>query len=190
MSLRTSDLDRLREQQQDLPSIASPVDSVPDIYGYVKSFEPWFPAVNPEHSQAKTWRTWKARRGVVLWSCFIAASSVCLTNFSVATWAWLHFGTTPDGAVELYHGDCAIVKRADALAHVLINVLSTLILGASNLTLQLLVAPTRKEVDEAHAKGKWLDIGVPSFRNLWSISRLRAILWSVLAVTSIPIHFL
>lgn len=108
----------------------------------------------------------------------------------MATWGWLRFGTTFDGVVDLYHGDCAFVKRVNALAHIVINVLGTLLLGASNLTLQLLVAPTRKEVDEAHANGTWLDIGVPSFRNLWGISRLRVTLWCLLAVTSIPIHFL
>ena len=26
--------------------------------------------------------------------------------------------------------------------------------------------PTRKEIDRAHAKGDWLDIGIPSVRNI------------------------
>lgn len=83
-----------------------------------------------------------------------------------------------------------MIKRANAWAHIMINALGTLLLGASNLTLQLLVAPTRKELDEAHVKGTWLDIGVPSFRNLWGISKYKVILWSLLAISSIPIMFL
>ena len=177
-------------EQPVLLSITSPNDSVSEKYGSVKRFEPWFPETNPEHPRAKSWRTRMARREVVLWSSFIAVFSVFLINFSLATWAWLHFEITFDGIIQLYHGDCVTVKRANACAHIMINVLGTLLLGASNLTLQLLVAPTRKELDEAHAKGTWLDIGVPSFRNLWGISRYRAILWSLLAATSIPIMFL
>lgn len=152
--------------------------------------EPWFPYINPERPRAKTWRNWQAQRQVVLWSCFVAVSCVCLINFSLATWAWVNFGTTSDGVVELYQGDCAIVKQADTGAHIVINILGTLLLGASNLILQLLVAPTRKEVDAAHAKGIWLDIGVPSLRNLRAITRSKAMLWSVLAITSMPIIFL
>jgi hypothetical protein len=163
---------------------------VSDKYGSVKLLESWFPHINPENPRAKTWRVWRTRREVVLWSCFIAASFVCIVNFSLAIWTWLHFETTFDGVVELYQGDCAIIRRAGAWAHIVINVLGTLLFGASNLTLQLIVAPTRKEVDEAHAKGTWLDIGVPSFRNLWSISRFRVIMWSFLTITSIPIIFL
>lgn len=189
LSLNAFDHD-LSCERQDLLSIASPGDSVSDKYGSVKLLEPWFPKINPEHSRAKTWRTWKTRREVVLWGCFIAVSFVCLINFSVATWAWVRFGTTSDDVVELYQEDCAIVKRSDVLAHIVINVLGTLLLGASNLTLQLLVTPTRDEVDEAHAKGTWFDIEIPSLRNLWGISRFRAMLWCILAVTSIPIHFL
>ncbi|KAG8527921.1 uncharacterized protein KY384_006837 [Bacidia gigantensis] len=56
--------------------------------------------------------------------------------------------------------------------------------------MQLLAAPTREEVDKAHAKATWLDIGVPSFRNLRQISRSNCTMWSVLALSSLPIHFL
>jgi hypothetical protein len=50
--------------------------------------------------------------------------------------------------------------------HLLINFLGTLILGAINYAMQCLFALTRAEVNAAHAKGKWLDIGVLSARNL------------------------
>lgn len=180
----------LRSNPSSVRPEASSVRPEAEKYASIKMFEPWFPKTNPDHPRAKTWRTWKAQREVILWSCLAIISSICLVNFSLATWAWAHFGTTYDGVVEPYQGDCAIVKRANAWAHIVINLIGTLLLSASNLILQLLVAPTRQKIDDAHAKGTWLDIGMPSLRNLRGISRSRAILWSVLAMTSIPIVFL
>ena len=185
-----SEEERLIDQELPPSNGAAPQKPDSALYGSVKFFEPWFPAINPQNPQAKTWRIRTARREVVLWGCFTGISIVCVTNFCLAIWAWLHYEKTEDGIVVLFEGECGTAKRADTLAHIVINILSTLLFGVSNLTLQLLVAPTREEVDQAHAKGNWLDIGVPSFRNLWSISRSRAILWCILAVSSIPLHFL
>lgn len=159
-------------------------------YGSVKFLEPWFPAINPENSQAKTWSAWKARRKVVLWTCFIAVSFTCVTNLVLAVTVWSRYKITLDGVATLYEGTCATVKRADSVIHILINVLATLLLGASNLTLQLIAAPARREVYRAHARGVWLDIGVPGFRNLWQLSRTSVVLWCFLAISSISIHFL
>jgi hypothetical protein len=72
----------------------------------------------------------------------------------------------------------------------LINALSTILLSASNYTMQCLSAPTRSEVDDAHSTGKWLDIGVPSVRNLGRIARKRVILWWLLGASSLPLHLL
>lgn len=82
------------------------------------------------------------------------------------------------------------MKRITLWADLTINVLSTLLLGASNNCAQLLTAPTRKDIDLAHIKGKWLDIGVPSTRNISIIGRWRFFLLSVLFVSSIPLHLL
>ena len=92
--------------------------------------------------------------------------------------------------MSLYEGSCSLVKNIDIVSHLLINGLSTLLLGASNLCMQLLAAPTREEVDGAHSKKKWLDIGVPSWRNLKSISRTRRLMWCILGLSSVPLHFM
>lgn len=70
------------------------------------------------------------------------------------------------------------------------NALGTLLLSGSNYCMQVLCAPTRRELDQAHAQGRWLDIGVPSFRNLWRISPKRVVVWWVLGLSSIPLHLL
>ena len=137
-----------------------------DEYGSVASLEPWFPKVNPDHPRAKTLRTKIARRKVVLLLCLSTVSVVCLVNYVLAGLMWFEYDNGLDGVVTLYQGDCKIVGRADTLAHLVIKILSTCLMGASNLTLQLIVAPTRKEVDRAHRSGTFLDIGVPSLHNL------------------------
>jgi hypothetical protein len=80
------------------------------------------------------------------------------------------------------------------VAHVFISALSTLLLSASNYTMQILIAPTRSEVDRAHRgefKGRtWLDIGVLSTTNLAHVGTVRHVLWIVMAISSIPVHLL
>ncbi|KAK3709242.1 hypothetical protein LTR37_010980 [Vermiconidia calcicola] len=50
--------------------------------------------------------------------------------------------------------------------------------------------PTRKEIDRAHAKGDWLDIGIPSVRNIMGKGLMEAGSLMVLASSSKPIHLL
>ncbi|KAL2787800.1 hypothetical protein BJX66DRAFT_340882 [Aspergillus keveii] len=90
----------------------------------------------------------------------------------------------------IYDGSCTISKRWDTALHLLINVLSTTIIAASNYTMQTLVAPSREEVNRSHEKGKWLDIGTPSTRNLFVVGPYRVWLWVVLLVTATPFHLL
>ncbi|PWW79641.1 hypothetical protein C7212DRAFT_341907 [Tuber magnatum] len=59
-----------------------------------------------------------------------------------------------------------------------------------NYTQQCLAAPTRSEIDTAHARRRWVDIGVPSVRNLFRIKWQRTLLWIAIGVTSIPLHLL
>ena len=56
--------------------------------------------------------------------------------------------------------------------------------------MQCLSSPTRSEIDKAHGQRMWLDIGVPSVRNLRKLSTTRIVLWWLLATSSIPLHLL
>ncbi|KAE9380983.1 hypothetical protein N431DRAFT_396271 [Stipitochalara longipes BDJ] len=94
-----------------------------------------------------------------------------------------------DYSTIIYEGKCATTQRINILAHIAINVLSIALLSSCNYFMQVLNAPTREEVDRAHSRWIWLDIRVPSIRNLKYISRWKGILWTVLLLTSIPIHF-
>ncbi|CAF9921720.1 MAG: hypothetical protein GOMPHAMPRED_002373 [Gomphillus americanus] len=90
----------------------------------------------------------------------------------------------------LFSGDCATVKTIDTWAHLAINILSTLLLGASNHTLQVLVAPTREDVDATHALHKSVDIAVPSITNWTFMTLQKRILFLIVVITSLPLHLI
>ncbi|RFU23853.1 hypothetical protein B7463_g12483, partial [Scytalidium lignicola] len=90
----------------------------------------------------------------------------------------------------IYQGSCTTTKRWNIGLHFLINLLSTAILAASNNCMQAIVAPTRSDIDRAHAQGRWLDIGVPSMRNLFAVNKSSFLIWAVLMITTTPFHLL
>lgn len=93
------------------------------------------------------------------------------------------------GLGTLQRGDCIKTKNLSQWLHLLINLLGTLLLGASNYCMQCLSSPTRNDIDKAHRKNIWLDIGVPSLRNLRRIPWNRIMLWGILGVSSLPLHW-
>ncbi len=88
----------------------------------------------------------------------------------------------------IYEGGCSTVRHADSWLHIAINAMGTLLLGASNYTMQCLSSRTRSEVDFAHSMGRCLDIGLPSIKNLsgWR----KKIMFAFLVLSTLPLHFL
>jgi hypothetical protein len=80
------------------------------------------------------------------------------------------------------------VRHADSWLHIAINAMGTILLGANNFTMQCLTAPTRSEMDVAHSKGRYLDIGLPSLNTLngWK----REVTFMFLVPSTLPLHFL
>ncbi|CAG8982486.1 hypothetical protein HYALB_00002266 [Hymenoscyphus albidus] len=56
--------------------------------------------------------------------------------------------------------------------------------------MQCLHAPTRAQVDKAHVQRKWVDTGIPSWRNRHWVSNKDVILWWILVWSSAPLHLL
>ncbi|KAJ8131138.1 hypothetical protein O1611_g2485 [Lasiodiplodia mahajangana] len=56
--------------------------------------------------------------------------------------------------------------------------------------MQILNAPSRQEINDAHVWLRSLNIGIPSIRNLFHVSRLKSASWLLFLITSIPIHLL
>lgn len=94
------------------------------------------------------------------------------------------------GVGTLYTGNCDTIKQWDTGLHSVINLLSTAVLGASSFTMQCLSSPTRAEVDAAHSKRRTLDIGLPSFKNLFHVKRWKGLLWLFLCISTLPLHLL
>ncbi|KAF7628540.1 hypothetical protein COH20_008273 [Aspergillus flavus] len=126
-------------------------------------------------------------RRTLLVGCVISVV-VHVFNLGFALWAVQH-RHVQNGQGVLYAGDCKKVRNAGIGFHLMINILRTALLGASNYCMQVLGAPTRTEVDTAHQNGQWLNIGVLSVRNLSEIAKKRFWLWMCLAF-SLPLHLM
>ena len=119
-------------------------------------------------------------------ACTTSVGIVLLINVSLTIYA----ATNPKYKLErgigtLYEGSCDKSRRIGLWLHLGINILSTLLLSGSNYAQQCLASPTRSEIDAAHAGRRWMDIGVPSIRNLFRIKPERMILWIAIGITSI-----
>ena len=125
--------------------------------------------------------------GVAL--CAFAAGTVLLINLVVTIWGVAEFGVHGT-LVTIQDGDCSKSKKLSLWLHLAINILSTLLLGASNYCMQCLSSPSRAEIDSAHSQQIWLDIGVPSVRNLRRVSWNKVILWWLFAISTVPLHLL
>ncbi|GKZ57347.1 hypothetical protein AnigIFM49718_002657 [Aspergillus niger] len=131
-------------------------------------------------------------RGVLI--CTYAAFGILLVNViltivAAAVAVARHDQRTMSSAT-IYKGSCDRTKAWTTGLHLLINVLSTIVLGASSYCMQCLTSPSRIDVDRAHGQRVWLDIGVASVRNLAWADWPRRTLWLVLLVTSLPIHLI
>jgi hypothetical protein len=140
------------------------------------------------HKKLSAMRRYKSR--VTGWKTGVVNFAVCacivLTiNMVVSIW-----GSAAYKRKVLTEGNCEQTKRLNSGLHVLINILSTILLSGSNYCMQCLSAPTREEVDSAHSARKWLDIGIPSIRNLRRISRPRLVVWVLLGLSTAPLHLL
>ncbi|OOF94116.1 hypothetical protein ASPCADRAFT_208673, partial [Aspergillus carbonarius ITEM 5010] len=151
----------------------------------VKPVTSWKPSAH-RHSDRK----WVM--GVLI--CAYAAAAVLLINIILTLVAtavsFARHGTLTMTAATIYEGSCSRTKAWTTGLHLLINVLSTVVLGASSYCMQCLTAPARSDVDRAHGERVWLHIGVASLRNLAWAERSRLALWTALAITSLPIHLI
>lgn len=132
-------------------------------------------------------------KGVVLCSWVIAAVlvlNIILTVAAVVV-AYSKNNEKTFSVASLYMGKCSVAKNSTTGVHLVINILSTAMLGASNYCLQCLASPSRSEVDEAHGQKTWLQIGVPNIVSLLRNQRGRRwYLGAVLLTTSLPIHLM
>ena len=95
-----------------------------------------------------------------------------------------------DGVGVFAGKTCDEVLATTTKIHVGINILATILVAASNYNMQCLAAPSRRDVDLAHQREKYLDIGVQSIHNLRYISKWKSVLWLALLFSTLPLHLL
>ena len=124
---------------------------------------------------------------------------VFIVNLAVLIWAKVSlrpgndtpgYHTNPDDVLVAFRGSCTTSRNISTVVHLLINILSSGLLAASNSCAQCLVAPTRTEIDAAHQQRRTLEVGVQSLKNLRHVAPVKKALWVLLIVTSLPVHLL
>lgn len=128
------------------------------------------------------WRTEMIRVAVF-------STSLWLLNIIVYIVLFAKYGADR-GSGLLLETSCSSVQHANTAIHAALNIVTSLMLGASSFAMQSLCSPTREEVDAAHAKKRSVGIGGLSVRNFRFIKKSRCILWILLWITSIPLHLL
>lgn len=161
-------------------------------FGTRPLFRPWFPEVEPDDPRSKGWLRKLSDRDVALLVLLGVSTSVFIFNALVAARALHEYGFSSNINNLLGNDDttCDQVKEYNKWLHFAINALSTTLLGSSNYCAQLLVAPTRADVNKAHPEKRWFDIGVQSWNNLFRIDRTRRVLWFSLMISSGLLHLM
>lgn len=124
----------------------------------------------------------------------IACIVVLIINLVITIWSSVTFVGSETGDRSsrriIYEGSCSDSRTINVVIHLVINIFSSILLASSNYGMQCLSAPTRADVDHAHTRRDWMDIGIPSFRNLRMVSPKRVSLWLLLVLSSVPLHLL
>lgn len=89
-----------------------------------------------------------------------------------------------------YTSECGSVATTNTLLHLLVNIFSAGLFASSNFFMQVLNSPSMQEVKINHSRGKWLDIGIPSWRNAFCLCAFKRVAWICLFCSSLPIHLL
>ncbi|KAK5657318.1 hypothetical protein OQA88_3382 [Cercophora sp. LCS_1] len=132
------------------------------------------------------------RRLMSGWQAGVALNTLFPFLILVMGIVWLVYAVTGGlngGKAVLFEGSCERASTINWGLHVAINVFAIVLVAGANYVFQVLSSPTRAEVSVAHFRRKWLDIGIPSFRNLGHIESSRVwlavIILTVAAFTQI-----
>lgn len=117
----------------------------------------------------------------------IFTSLTLLFTITTFSWAASRYGTVR-GYGLLQQAECSEGKTTNLLYHLLINILSSILLLGSCIFLQVANSPSKREINEAHSTGRWINIGLFSFRNLPQISTKKVLLCCILGFPSITMH--
>jgi hypothetical protein len=158
-------------------------------YASRELFSRFIPECDPYDKRARTCRVMMPRRKIMLSVHASFAFLVFLANVAVTVWATKSHPTS--GVMgSLSTGACRKIKHTNIGIHLLLNVFSSVFLGAGNYCMQVLAAPSSEEVRTAHAAGRYYEIGVHSVHNVWHSTRRKKMAWLLLGFCSTMLHLM
>ncbi|KAF2772931.1 hypothetical protein EJ03DRAFT_149640 [Teratosphaeria nubilosa] len=147
----------------------------------------FIPETDPDEKRAKTSRVKMAkRRNMRRMRLGLAAGVICV-NLAFTITVFL-ISPASKGVGTSFTGHCTLVSRLNTGIHVVLNILTTAFLGAGNYCMQILVAPSLSEIDQAHRDGVSLDIGVHSVHNVRYMGADRRMGWAAIGVVATMLH--
>jgi hypothetical protein len=179
------------ETEQLLSEYARPTPAASkERYARLESIAPFLPNADPNNKkQKRSCRVRLSKRSTVLWFQTLVALVTCLCNIAFTVWAYNTY-QPQQGVGKLPSTDYISAAQINTGAHVILNVLSSLFLGAGNYCMQILVAPSAESIRARHVDGKHLDIGVQSMSNLTFAPKAQRVLWMALGTISLLLHLL
>ncbi|OTB13098.1 hypothetical protein K445DRAFT_320282 [Daldinia sp. EC12] len=129
-----------------------------------------------------------AKKTTMLKMQLIISTLVVGVSTAIMVWSVVKYNPNHRGVGTYFSGNCSRASSLNTFIHALMNILSSLLLSSGNYCMQLLVSPSRHEVEKAHIKGIALRIGVPNVTNLRHIARERVIGWLSLGATAALLH--
>ena len=169
--------------------ISSPTDPAPLRYATTALLSRYIPDADRDQKRPRPWYLRMGRSKTMLAMQMLLALITCACNIAFLVWA---YGVDkPLGGIgTLFEGSCDKAGALNTGAHVVLNVFSSLFLGAGNHCMQVLVAPSRSQVRKANLLGsKSYDIGVHSLHNLKQVRLSKKLLWLGLCLCSTLLHF-
>ncbi|KAK3301241.1 uncharacterized protein B0H64DRAFT_471194 [Chaetomium fimeti] len=131
------------------------------------------------------WRVWRGGGWRAMVAVIVLVTLAVLITGFVCLVVAISGVDVEAGRSAVFEGDCGRAAAVDWGLHAVINVFVVVLVGAANYVFQVLSSPTREEVAAAHQRGGWLDIGIPSLRNLKRIEGGRALLAVVVLATAV-----
>jgi hypothetical protein len=119
----------------------------------------------------------------------ILASLILIVYVSFLIWIYTHLEVGA-GVAEVFSGSCLEASRVATYARLTTCAFAVLLFAVGTHAFQLLLSPTRAEVESAHARDRWLHIGVGGLRNMKWIHKRRLVRAVVLLTTSVLLPFL
>jgi len=173
----------------ELGGLSSPIDRESLRYASTALLSRYIPEADRDRKKPKPWYLRMSRSRTMLALQMLLALVTCFCNIAFLIWAY-RVDEPLDGIGTLFEGSCETAGRLNTGAHVVLNVASSLFLGAGNYCMQVLVAPSRSQVRKANLLGSnSYDIGVHSLHNLKQVRLSKQILWLGLCLCSTLLHF-